>query len=49
MLDEQKRLNETKTEEIKKITKQKTNEQRIIEGISVIVFIFIRKTCLPQE
>lgn len=48
MLDEQNRLNETKTE-IEKITKQKTNEQRIIEGISVIVFIFIRKTCLPQE
>lgn len=44
MLDEQKRLNE-----IKKFTKQKTNEQRIIEGLSVIVFIFIRKICLPQE
>lgn len=35
--------------EIKKFTKQKTNEWRIIEGISVIVFIFIRKICLPQE
>lgn len=35
--------------EIKKFTKQKTNEQRIIEGLSVIVFIFISKICLPQE